>query len=192
VNRAVAPALALLAACFAPEPPPGAPCASGQQCPASLACISGICQRPGPQPDGPGTSSDGPVTPLQCPAGFQRMSSGACLFDSSFESLKWQEAELACEQRGAHLAVPSSLAEAVELQVPRWLGISDRILAGTFRTVTGTVALFTHWDFGEPSGNQLHCVHTGSSDASWHTGPCDFPFPYVCEYDGLAVARDAF
>jgi hypothetical protein len=191
VIRVVAPGLALLAACFSPEPPAGAPCAAQQRCPASLACIAGVCQPPGPTGDGPaGDGALGPDGALVCPAGFTKMASGACHLDV-FDPLTWPEAELGCEQRGAHLVVPGDVAEAMELAAPRWIGVTDRIVEGTFRAVTGEIAAFTFWDIGEPSGVLTSCAHTGF-DGRWSAGPCEFPFPYACEYDGRPVARDAF
>lgn len=195
VNRAVAPAFALLAACFSPEPPPGAPCAPDQRCPTPLVCIANACQRPGAQPDGTagGPDGSGSDTPLQCPGGFAKSRSGACLLDVPFDPLSWPQAEAACEQRGAHLAVPDSTAEATELATPpRWIGVTDRVVAGTYRTVTGAVASFTYWDSGEPRGGTTHCAYVGGIEARWRTSSCDFPFPYTCEYDGRAAAPDAF
>lgn len=200
MHRVVAPALALIAACFSPDPPSGAPCAPDQRCPAPLACIAGTCRLPGAPTDGApadgATAPDGsgpapPDGPLVCPPGFGKASSGACLLDV-LDPHSWLEAEQDCELRGGHLAVPVNPIEAKELQTPRWLGISDRVLTGTFRAVTGAVIAFTYWDTNEPSGGGQHCVHTGGPAAQWHTGPCDFPFPYTCEYDGLPVAPGAF
>lgn len=53
------PLIALVAACFAPEPQPGSPCAPGDLCPSGLTCIGGLCVEEGEpvgacagQPDG--------------------------------------------------------------------------------------------------------------------------------------------
>ncbi len=201
MDRAAAPALALLAACFSPEPPAGAPCAAEQRCPSPLACIAGTCQMPGTPGDGPagdgpagdGPASDGPTTPdgapLQCPAAFTRTASGACHLDVASPA-PWLDAELDCEQRGGHLVVPGSAAEAMELRNPRWIGVTDRITEGTFRAVTGATISFSYWGIGEPGGLP-DCAHTGFQ-ARWHAGPSDFQFPYVCEYDGLPAVPGAY
>jgi Thrombospondin type 3 repeat len=51
----------LVAGCFAPSPPSGAPCDTDEQCPSSQRCIVGACQKSGggntPDADG---STDGP------------------------------------------------------------------------------------------------------------------------------------
>ncbi len=193
------PALALLGACFSPEPPAGAPCAAEQRCPSPLACIGGICQHPGAPGDGPagdgpagdGPAGDGPDGMLQCPAPFQKTPSGACHLGVSLVPLPWTEAERDCEQRGGHLVVPDSPAEAAEVPDPRWIGVSDRVVENTFRAVTGAIVSFTFWEAGEPTGDLADCART-SGDGRWVTGSCNFPFPYVCEYDGLPAAPGAF
>ena len=50
MRRASPFALALLAACFSPRPPAGAPCADDQVCPSGLTCIAGACVPPGTVP----------------------------------------------------------------------------------------------------------------------------------------------
>jgi len=192
--RAIAPGLALLAACFSPAPEPGAPCAAGERCPASLACIAGVCARPAGGPDAAGSDadpSDAPDgAPLVCAAPFATTPSGACHLDRS-DSATWLAAEQACEQLGAHLAVPDTAAEAMEIRSQRWLGITDLVAEGTFRAVTGAAVSFTSWAIGEPTGGFGDCVFT-DPQARWHTGPCDFPFAYVCERDGRPADPAAY
>ena len=179
--RAPAPALTLLAACYAPSPPGGAPCSPSARCPEPLACIAGVCRADESPADGsPGDG--GPDAALVCPSNFTRTSFGACHLTSNM-ARTWPEAEADCEQRGGHLVVPDHAAEATSLPTPAWIGISDRVVEGSFRTVTGLPLAFQYWDAGEPSGGIFHCVHTGGF-ARWQLGPCEFPFPYVCEYDG--------
>ncbi|HTR52827.1 MAG TPA: fibrinogen-like YCDxxxxGGGW domain-containing protein [Kofleriaceae bacterium] len=58
--------LVVLAGCFAPSPPQGAPCSDLQTCPAGLQCSGGQCVKPGTNPiDAP---SDGAGTPASCKA----------------------------------------------------------------------------------------------------------------------------
>jgi hypothetical protein len=191
VDRALGPALALLAACFSPEPPAGAPCGAQLRCPSPLVCVSRICQHPGSTGGGPADAPGGPDATLQCPDAFQKMPSGACHLEVAAFPLPWLQAERDCEQRGGHLVVPDSAAEAAEVPEPRWIGISDRTLEDQFRAVTGAIISFTSWDTGEPEGDFADCAHT-SGGGRWSTGPCDFPFPYVCEYDGLPASSGAF
>lgn len=191
--RATTPGLALLAACFSPAPEPGAPCAAGDRCPAPLACIAGVCTRPGGGPDAgsDGGSSDAPdAAPIVCDAPFARTPSGACHLDRT-ETATWLAAEQDCEQLGAHLVVPDTAAEAMEIGNQRWIGITDLIADGTFRVVTGAAISFTHWAIGEPGSGFGDCVFA-DPQARWHTGPCSFPFAYVCERDGRPADPSAY
>lgn len=185
MTRAPASALALLAACYAPEPPSGAPCSPTLRCPEPLACIDGACRTTGPGADG------GPDVPLTCPSGFTKKSFGAChLVVQSPDD--WFAAELDCQSRGAHLVVPNDMTEATALPDPAWIGISDRIVEDIFISVTGRLITFENWGFGEPSGGEFaNCAHT-AFQSTWATGPCDILFPYVCEYDGLPAIPGTF
>ncbi len=193
MNRAVAPAFALLAACFLARASAGCAVRPGPALPDPARLhrqhlpAAGRAARTAPRANGPRLEP-----PLQCPGGFAKSRSGASLLELPFEPLSWREAEAACEQRGAHLAVPDSTAEATELTTPpRWIGVTDRVVAGTYRTVTGAVAAFTYWD-NNAARRHGDCAYVGGAASRWQTGPCDFPFPYTCEYDGRPAAPSAF
>jgi hypothetical protein len=49
----------LVAGCFAPSPPLGAPCDTDEQCPSDQRCIDGSCQRPGGGGNDSGMNDDG-------------------------------------------------------------------------------------------------------------------------------------
>lgn len=195
--RATTPGLALLAACFSPAPEPGAPCATGDRCPAPLACIAGVCTRPAAGPDAAGSDggpSDAPnAAPIVCDAPFATTPSGACHLDRTM-SATWLAAEQDCEQLGAHLAVPETVAEAMEIRSQRWIGVTDLALEGTYRAVTGAAVSFTYWAIGEPSGGGSFSGDCAFADpqARWHISPCDFPFEYVCERDGRPADPSAY
>lgn len=187
-------ATAVLGACYAPEPPAGVACATGQLCPNGLLCIDGLCvtggatdaaPRDAPRGDGP---PPGPDAPLVCPSGYTRISTGAC-HQANPTPETWVDAEARCEQLGGHLVVIDSVEEAIAIPEPAWLGLSDRTTEGTYRWVTGAALSFTYWSFGEPSGGAFtNCIHTGGGLSHWSDGPCEFHFPSVCEYDGRPAA----
>lgn len=95
----------------------------------------------------------------------------------------WEEAELTCEQDRAHLAVPDTAAEAAFLGGRTWLGLSDRRTPGTFVTVTGHRPPFTAWQVNEP--RLLNACAQTTSAGTWVAVPCNFPFFFICEYDGV-------
>lgn len=185
----------LLAACFDPNPSPGGACAPGNRCPSPLECISNLCLEPGTVLDLPADAGvDGslpppPPPPVMCPAGYTRGASGTCyrMFGNMPES--WLEAEARCEADGAHLVIPDSEAEALFVGDKSWIGISDRRTPGTFLTVTGRRPTFTYWAQNQPS--MFPCVQTGNL-ARWLSVPCDFPFFFLCEFDGVRADRTSY
>lgn len=181
----------LLGSCFDPTPISGGACAPGNRCPEPLLCIAEVCRSRGDEignDNDSGPAGDGGVIGVgQCPAGYLEQISGSChRFVSDAE--RWGDAEALCERDGAHLIIPDSVAEAVLLRGPTWIGISDRKVNGVFITVTGLTPTFLYWEQGEPAGEKMNCAHaSGSVSSRWVSGPCDFPFPYVCEYDGVTA-----
>lgn len=202
VGAAAAVAAALLAGCFDPRPPAGGACAPGNRCPSSLSCIEGLCvsgdgegRDGGPDEllDGrPADAAiDGPAPPLQCPAGYVQVLPSVCHRKFAL-STTWTAAEARCELDAAHLAIPNSIAEARLIGGPAWIGLSDRKVEATYRTVTGRLPTFTNWGNGTPvPSDPLDCVFSDPT-GSWQDGPCDFDFPFVCEYDGVKADPTAF
>lgn len=208
--RGAAFACAVLVGCYAPTPPAGIACSPSGACPLPYRCVAGVCAAPGDVPDGAiadaatgdaaadGAPLDAPAdagTPdgaLVCPPSFTLHASGSCHrgFDTD---ASWLDAEAQCEALGAHLVVVETMAEASSLPAPIWIGVSDRVTEGTYRAVTGATITFTYFDNGEPSGGSQDCIHTsGGNNKRWKDGPCDFPFPFVCEYDGVPADPSAY
>jgi hypothetical protein len=190
-------ATTVLAACYAPDPPAGVRCATGERCPSGLYCIDGLCVtsasdaalRDAPAGDAMPPGAD---AMLVCPQGYTRIATGAC-HKAIMEPETWLDAEFRCQQSGGHLVVVDNYAEATTLPEPAWIGASDRVAEGVYRWVTGDALSFTYWGLGEPSGGAFtNCIHTGSGLAQWSDGPCDFMFPSVCEYDGRPAVSTAF
>lgn len=193
-TAALATLATLAGGCFDAQPPSGGACAPGNRCPDPLRCITGVCVASEDDViggdgggsgggDGGGSGDAGvPPPPLQCPAGYAEVLPGVC--HRSFSgSVSWPEAEARCEVDGAHLVIPGSLEEARLLPAPAWIGISDRRTPRVYLTVTGRVPVFTYWSV-EPDLSPFDCAHTNPVQR-WDVGPCDFSFPFVCEYDGV-------
>jgi Lectin C-type domain len=199
---AAAGVAALLAGCFDPRPLAGGACAPGNRCPSSLTCIEGVCVSGGGdgQDGGPeelldgrlaDAAIDGPAPPLQCPIGYTQVLPNVC-HRKFAQSTTWTAAEARCELDAAHLVIPSSLEEARLVGGSAWIGLSDRKVESTFRTVTGRLPTFTYWE-GEtpPMSEPLDCAFA-NPNSRWQDGPCDFSFPFVCEYDGVKADPTAF
>lgn len=185
----------LLGGCYAPTPSPGAQCSPQGLCPEPLQCIAGTCQVAGtnsPADAPPPVDGRAPDAPLVCPADFTQTPFGSCQRAVNFAK-PWLDAEQSCELEGAHLIVVDSAAEAASLPSPAWIGISDRVTEGTYRAVTGPVITFRNFGVGQPSGGTIsNCIHVADATKTWADGPCSFPFPYVCEYDGVPADHTAY
>lgn len=124
-----------------------------------------------------------------CPNNYTRGASGTCyrLFATMPES--WLAAEARCELDGAHLVIPDTEAEALFVGESSWIGISSRRTPGTLLTVTGQRPAFTYWAANQPG--DFPCVQTGRL-ARWLSVPCDFPFFFLCEFDGVRADPMAY
>jgi hypothetical protein len=142
-------------------------------------------------PDGP-AAPDGPVTPdaLPCPTGYTQGSTGCHRAVSA--TADWLTAEKNCEQDGvgAHLVVVDNAAENSALPDNVWIGLSERVTAGVFLTVTGQPQGFTAYAPGEPVSGGAACVE--SRPDGWHDDNCYEQKKYVCEFDGVPASSSAY
>jgi hypothetical protein len=142
-------------------------------------------------PDGPATP-DGPVTPdaLPCPIGYTQGPTGCHRAVSA--TADWLTAEKNCEQDGvgAHLVVVDNAAENSALPDNVWIGLSERVTAGVFLTVTGQPQGFTAYAPGEPVSGGAACVE--SRPDGWHDDNCYEQKKYVCEFDGVPASSSAY
>jgi hypothetical protein len=152
---------------------------------------------------GDGGTSDTALSPdaIQCLAGYTPID-GSCYRVQESPALTWAGAEAACEADGvgAHLVVPIDLAEVRLIQIDvlgvtvadAWIGISDQIVAGTHRAVTGDIAV-TLWDPGQPDGGTERCVDIGAgAGADMKDSACTDVNDFICEYDGVPADPAAF
>lgn len=89
-----------------------------------------------------------------------------------------------CAARGATLVTIDSEAEALALGdlASGWLGITDQVEEGLFRTDEGRDLSYEAWAAGEPNdaGAGEDCVEVGAAGA-WNDLPCDTLRPALCE-----------
>ena len=64
----------------------------------------------------------------------------------------WDDAQAFCELDGAHLPIIDDAMEAQESLINDWVGITDVLVEGEWRTVKGNLATFLPWGAGEPAG----------------------------------------
>jgi hypothetical protein len=128
-----------------------------------------------------------------CPQGYVEAGT-SCYRVSLIRANTWLDAELACEADGvgAHLATISdpaesalfaSLVQAANVN-DTWVGVTDRLVEGMYRNVTGDLAAYLVWATDEPSTSD--CVQ--SDGVEFHASQCDSSDEFVCEVDGIPPA----
>ncbi|MCC8013827.1 MAG: hypothetical protein LIO87_01405 [Eubacterium sp.] len=113
----------------------------------------------------------------------------------------WEEASLACEEMGGHLATIGSQEENVFLyamliasgNLNAYFGFTDSGSEGNWRWVTGEEVTYTNWASGEPNNQLLSenyaMFYYMNPDGTWNDG--DFggntlagETNYICEWEG--------
>jgi cysteine-rich repeat protein len=117
-------------------------------------------------------------------------------FPSGQDYKTWDAAESFCVGGGGHLVSISSKAENdfVYLNVmpsdfldptsPRWIGLNDKAIEGSFVWSSGEPLSYTNWRSGEPndSGGNEDCVEQRWSDGKWNDNNCTQTRLFICEY----------
>ena len=129
-------------------------------------------------------------------------SNGHCYIDADFTSYSnktWDAAQALCVSAyGGHLVTITSQAEFSFVYnnvmpgswdaystAPRWIGLNDKAVEGTFVWVTGEPVLVTAWESGEPnnSGGNEDCVEMKWSGGGWNDLDCSKTRPFICEIE---------
>jgi hypothetical protein len=173
--------------------------------------MEGIC-RTNHDPGADGSTEAGGSMDAGCPEGYvqlaglpsrYRVSGGAGTTSSPQGRGTWVMAEADCRDDGVgtHLAIAETKAENdafvdVVSGASRWLGVTDRKVQGTWRTITGGSVFFALWGSPPPKNDQFDCMILTRVPSS-EDAICDDPDPqwyrgYICECDGVAVDPTAF
>jgi len=150
-------------------------------------------------PPGPDAAVDA-APAVACPAGYTRVAAAGRSAYRAAGAGRWRAAEADCENDGpgAHLAVIDDTTEALVARILAggedvWVGVSDRVDDGVYRTVLGELATFLPWAAGEPNDlGQEDCVELDGLDRTYNDSNCQLAKPYICECDGRAADRSAF
>jgi hypothetical protein len=158
-----------------------------------------------------GTTTDSLIDTTGCPTGYvqlaglpsrYRISGGDGTTTDSQGRGTWVMAEEDCRNDGAgtHLAIAETQTEHeafvdVVSGASRWLGVTDRKVEGTWRTITGGSTFFALW--GSPPQNESYDCMILTRVPSHEDSYCDDPDPqwykgYICECDGVPVDPAAF
>jgi hypothetical protein len=150
--------------------------------------------------DAPGCPADyGPLRDL--PSRY-RVSGGTDANPDLAGRGTWVTAEADCRDDGSgtHLAIAETQAEHaafvdVVSGATRWLGVTDRKVEGTWKTILGGSTFYALWG-SPPQQDPYDCLSLNRGfghedmpcadpDPQWHKG-------YICECDGAAVDLTAF
>ena len=133
-----------------------------------------------------------------CPSSYMQIAGQPSSYRYASTPADWLVAELDCEDdgNGTHLAVVDSIDENMVLDTlmagedAYWLGISDRRVEGTYRTVTDNLQMLLPWDDLEPTGAAEDCVY--AEDTDFVDSDCATARAYICECDGRAAVPGAY
>jgi hypothetical protein len=107
-------------------------------------------------------------------------------------SMTWTDARQACLNMGGHLVTSTSLAEnnfLFSLWPNGWIGLSDEVVEGQWRWVTGEPFSWAYWNGGEPnnSNNEDYIQFVGGG--KWNDLP-NVSLPYVLEFEYIVTYTD--
>ena len=100
-------------------------------------------------------------------------------------SMTWTDARTACANMGGYLVTVTTLAEnnfLFNLWPNGWIGLTDEVVEGQWRWVTGEPFSWSNWNGGEPnnSNNEDYIQFVGGG--KWNDLP-NVSLPYVLEFD---------
>ena len=105
-------------------------------------------------------------------------------------SAVWTTARTNCSNMGGHLVTITSSGEQnflYTLWPSGWIGLTDEVVEGTWRWVTGETYSYTNWNSGEPnnSGNEDYVQFV--SNGRWNDLNNNSILPYVLEFEYLVT-----
>lgn len=107
-------------------------------------------------------------------------------------SMTWTDARQACLNMGGHLVTVTTPEEnnfIFNLWPSGWIGLTDEVIEGQWRWVTGEPFSWSNWNWGEPnnSGNEDYIQFVGGG--KWNDLP-NVSLPYVLEFEYIVTFTD--
>ena len=133
------------------------------------------------------------TAPVNCPASYQSIGVPGSKYRGVDNSVTWAQAQAACVADGTHLLIINDLNErsVVPALLPTrdlWIGVTDLVALGAWRTVTGDAATYLPWDNSEPdNAADERCVETEYPLFNYIDQDCTSGRRFVCECDGRAA-----
>ena len=104
-------------------------------------------------------------------------------------SMTWTDARQACLNMGGHLVTVTTPEEnnfIFNLWPSGWIGLTDEVIEGQWRWVTGEPFSWSNWNWGEPNnaGNEDYIQFVGGG--KWNDLP-NVSLPYVLEFEYIVT-----
>lgn len=137
-------------------------------------------------------------SPLACGPSYVPLGVGPSRYlVEALDLVTWVSAEQRCELDGAHLVIIDDESERLTIESAltgssQWVGISERVTRGAFRTVTNVSPSFLPWGPAEPSGSIDDCVQLDATTKLLDDQDCTSVRRYVCECDGVPGVPAAY
>jgi hypothetical protein len=105
-------------------------------------------------------------------------------------SMTWTAARQACLNMGGHLVTVTTAAEnnfIFNLWPSGWIGLTDEVVEGQWRWVTGEAYSYSSWNGGEPnnSGDEDYIQFVGGG--KWNDLNNNSSLPYVLEFEYIVT-----
>ncbi|XP_020555811.1 asialoglycoprotein receptor 2-like [Oryzias latipes] len=117
---------------------------------------------------------------------------GSSCYFLSEESKTWDEAREFCRARGADLVVINTEEENEFISALKkqqvWIGLTDRDLEGTWKSVDGSSLNLTFWGSGQPDDydKEEDCGETNFEFLGhWNDVPCHLSRQLICEKEEM-------
>jgi len=116
-----------------------------------------------------------------------------CYADFNAAKVKYASALVDCNGKGGVLVSITNQAEQdfvfgtvldKSVDLPRWIGLSDLMVEGTFKWESAEPFAYTHWIAGQPDDFQMaeDCVEMYQVTGEWNDDNCTYEYMYVCEF----------
>uniref|UniRef100_A0A3B3H7A8 C-type lectin domain-containing protein n=1 Tax=Oryzias latipes TaxID=8090 RepID=A0A3B3H7A8_ORYLA len=119
---------------------------------------------------------------------------GSSCYFLSEESKTWDEAREFCRARGADLVVINTEEENEFISALKkqqvWIGLTDRDLEGTWKSVDGSSLNLTFWGSGQPDDydKEEDCGETNFEFLGhWNDVPCHLSRQLICEKEEIVI-----
>ena len=103
-------------------------------------------------------------------------------------TVTWKQAKAISDSLKGYLAIPNTAAENTFLRTLTggsltWMGVTDEVTEGKYRTVQGDSVTYFNWKAGQPDNfNDEDYIHL-DANGQWNDGPNSYLLNFIIEFD---------